>query len=578
MVERTDDDPLSRLIGRWGVSYEIFENTDGQLLVVKSNDVSRVIAGSKQRLLAANLDHERLQPITRSEIEQLRPIQTHDYNGDISVVINRVNELIMKRNYSEAPYYAVFSGSRRAHFNVHSLPRQRIANCSEQRHLVSVSCDGHSTNIFSPNLDSEDKRLIEIWAAGREERRNAQGGARLRSEFEIRSLAYARLAEKLVLSFYRNALGLEAKDISITQINGRGDLWRSCDIETDVLIDVKNATNSGSRTRHIFVDKFKMVSGESVEIAGVISATHLEAIMRGRGKKARQTGEFRKYANQTFLGVTRNTSLESVQNAVNLLPGRPQEIRLSFYENNLPPWAFELPGAGVNYELLFSLSELFAQKPETILSTSIACGRHARTGTYSRLSDTQKDIVHNFSTVIVTCGVSKASIALFTISEFINRLLLGQNPTHFIKFMRKIVYIEGFSDLAQENDYDAFIDIEESHCLGLYDPTNSILDLFNLLSDCADSILGQDITFVHFNVPHPHLMIGRTEQGRYLTVYAYCGGKLPSGSWCSRFPLIIGEHKNCGECGKLICDQCDFCTEGCARPRQRRVAKKFACD
>jgi hypothetical protein len=39
---------------------------------------------------------------------------------------------------------------------------------------------------------------------------------------------------------------------------------------------------------------------------------------------------------------------------------------------------------------------------------------------------------------------------------------------------------------------------------------------------------------------------------------------------CGQNPLFLGQNEPCGECGKLVCHECGYCSERCplCSPRQ----------
>ena len=82
------------------------------------------------------------------------------------------------------------------------------------------------------------------------------------------------------------------------------------------------------------------------------------------------------------------------------------------------------------------------------------------------------------------------------------------------------------------------------------------------------------MSFVHFDAPGPHVLVGKDERGNRVTLYAYCGGKLKNGSWCNHFPLIITRNPSCRSCGRLICNECEFCSEGCREFAARKAASE----
>ena len=69
------------------------------------------------------------------------------------------------------------------------------------------------------------------------------------------------------------------------------------------------------------------------------------------------------------------------------------------------------------------------------------------------------------------------------------------------------------------------------------------------------------------------MLLGKTDRGEKLTIYTYCGGKKKGGFRCDNFPLSIVKHPNCQTCGRLVCDECGFCSERCPEGFQRRQSE-----
>lgn len=557
--------------------YDLYLDDQHQAVLIKAVDLELIRRGTRPRLVAANLHRETLQRLSLEDLSSLTHYRDCWDDWLLRDALQKLELFLEQRDSPTRPYHAALSHTaelKKLELRTVSLDAARSG--LKAYTWIEVGSEKENYPVSCIELKSPDLALIGTWQAGRDSWTQPSKNGSFLKPFSLVSLSCARLAEKLVVNYYRRVLGIEAHDVSATQISGTSELWKMCDVQADILIDVKNASHHRTNVRHAFVSKFKRVNGEDVAIAGVDSHLSYSA----RGHTFNPASGIRAWVNQTFMGVVFLPTITKVQDAINGLPDRLQKVQVAFYPNALPPWAFELPGAGIDHDHLFTLASVFAWKPETILCTAVASGRLRDAEPYRRLNGSQKRIVNLFADVVERGGYSKATIALFAISEFVNRCLAQEDPSAFIRYFRKILSIEDFTNRAQKANanlvpyfrrqklkYEVSIDCEESCCGGLQDPTDSIRKLLELLEKCGDAIKARGITFTHFDAPHPYILLGKTTEGLALTLYAYCGGKLSSGAWCNRFPLVVGEHAICDGCGKLICDECDFCSEGCAKSR-----------
>ncbi|WP_156878768.1 hypothetical protein [Roseomonas gilardii] len=580
--------------------YDLLLNEESQAILVKVTDVEMFTAGRKRRVVAANLHAERLERLTWVEEEAL---WHHRYCRDEALLrdlVGKVEAFMAVRDSHAEPYHGALSHSAPLKkFNLHAIRPELVEDAARAEESVSVTeAPGEYVLSSVRGLSDDDERLIGIWSHGL----GLPPGQPERAKNIIKRMAYARLAERLVLEFIPKVYGCPAEDVSLTQLKSPSGLWQRCDIVANGHhLDVKNHLQYGRGCPHPYVKDFKRVAGRDVAIAGV-ATEHWRPVR----------------AHQVFLGVIQLADIEKVKAAINEMPGRKHAVTLQFHDDKLPAWAFELPGVAPDYELLFDLARTFAGWPETTLAAAIACGREKEAALYEALDDERKSIVDRFSTLIEGAGYSKATIAMFAISEFMARCRKGGRHAEFIRFLRDIVTFEGFSRYERplkpgsifgslseriqsrhrlrqhpavstvvfgrafphavqegraDSPYEVAIDLEESQCGGLHDPTDSIAELFDLLGKAGGGIAAQDLSFVHFDVQGPHVLVGKTADGAVRTVYANCGGER-GGYACNTFPLVIGVNASCDRCGKLICKQCHHCSPDCDRPRPVVVGRR----
>jgi hypothetical protein len=582
--------------------YELLLDGKSHVLIVKAADLEMLRDGRKPRLVAANILLGRLQRVTRDDLASLR---RHGDSGDRTLpagVKEMVEAFMATRDSHDEPYHGALSHSAPLkEFRLHAvLPTELDAAARAKRALrIEVSATGWNYP-DKDDLTEKDMDLIGCWVRDRvwlddEGKLRVDGllNTPLKAMGVIQSMAYARLAEKLVLDFISATCGLAAKDVSITQLDKRSGLWASCDIEVRPRpgqvshFDVKNRQHRDG-TPHVYVPKFKRVGSNGVGIAAVSTA-------RRDGK-----------TEQVFLGIMWPDDLEGVHAAIGGLDGRPDGVSYQFDESSIPAWAFETSLGNLDHDRLFDLANVFAHWPETALAAAIASRREKEAALYPVLDDGQRRIVDLFSSVVRKVGYTKAAIAMFAMSEFAATCARGGDPVEFIRFFRDIVTIEEFGRHRRESNtdsifgsfwadsenqarlrkhaidtklpdppalkarsahtYEVAVEIEESQCGGLHDPSDSIADLFSLLERSGRAIRDHGIRFDRFTVRGTHILEA-TYAGRGWTVYAYCGGRKRNSDRCGHSPLVIGEHPSCADCGRLICKRCGSCTPNCSKTR-----------
>ncbi|MCO6415822.1 hypothetical protein JYK14_06480 [Siccirubricoccus sp. KC 17139] len=557
--------------------YYLYVDKDRSGLILKAADQRALEREHRPRLVAADLRGRRLRRVTLSDLRALTVLRDIEDEEFLRELHGAVADFIPIRNSTDAPYWGVLSyRAARPDIDVRDFPLSTVSAAikrnvkvgvsysDSQEPSVSCSIDDY-IGVGGSILDEADLRLISFWQSGRMARNaGAPPGQKLK-ENSLRSLAYARAAEKMVIGYYQQLGTYSVRDVSIEQVGSGDHLWKSGDVEVDgALLDVKNALSYRARVRHVYVPKFKRDRNQDVAIAGVIT----RITKKDSSEKAQQI----------FLGTVTMAKLATVRRAINSLAGRTQEVAIEFHDNSLPPWVFEIEEAAIDYETLLDWSLIFALQPTTTLAIAIACGRERTTATYHQLNLGQREAVDLLADATRTAGYSKATIGLFAISEFIARCVRGEDAAAFIRLLRKLLVMEDFEkdhlvkDISSETGfrdedlkYEIRIKLEGSSSGGLVDPVGSLDALLKLLGQCAEGIQRSGIRFVHFDVPHPYIMLGKAESDAMLTIFAYCGGRLGSGAPCNNFPLVIAQHPNCDECGKLICDHCDFCSERCPR-------------
>lgn len=543
--------------GEW-----LYFDMSGHTVMMWRRDEAPLRRGEYPFVVGADLTDRRPIAISARHLSSL----THDYDGltgaRLELVLFELQRFRTEKNRNHGVLDAQLSHAPEALFTAPGPEPARI----RWTNLSDLSIIGSRSNDPAKRLDEIDVRLINAWSHYPPDRQltldalSFQRSDRFRLN---RRFVYARMAEKFVCDFYTHQLQKGAADVSVRQLDGNDPRWMTHDIAADVPIDVKNATVFGRRRRHNFVEQFKHTGGRDVHIAGVLTEFPSSVSLGIR---------------QAFLGLVSLPDVERALSAVNELPGRAGPVRLSFDRGYIPPWAFEIDAYRQRYETGAEWIDILAANLETRFAVSIARGLHRESSIYRSMNMVQRAFVDRFVHVIDRASYRKLSIALFAMSEFLAALASGNDVSNVIRFIRRLISIDGFPATSiriagfgsgllaakpMREIYKVRLDLAPNATGGLHDPTKSLVDLLDLLEKAADGIARSALRLEHFDAPSPYMLLARTTGGRKVTVYAYCGGKNDNGYACERFPLIMGHHATCDDCGKLICDDCDFCSEGC---------------
>ena len=113
--------------------------------------------------------------------------------------------------------------------------------------------------------------------------------------------------------------------------------------------------------------------------------------------------------------------------------------------------------------------------------------------------------------------------------------------------------------------------------LFFYDPyktINTLIESFQTIKDFNKQEYIAKFDNFRFNIKG--ILQGREKNEKFYTpIIAYCGGYIDKKGPCGFSPLIIGKHKLCQRCNKLICPKCDFCSNNCSRYIKRKEFIKY---
>jgi len=398
-------------------------------------------------------------------------------------------------------------------------------------------------SVYGQHISETDIALAELWMSGKKD-----------NIFDKARMVSARCAELVSMQFYRE-LGYTTVDISATQLHHHSNDWKLYDILLDdkIAIDVKNSRTPIHSERYVehCIPRFKENrSHHEIIIAGVISPYLSWNYMTENDISF-------PIAPIKFIG---ETTLSKIQELEQLFCR--DNIKITIYSNFIvPPWVFDYPSHFYNHQaechkLLRGLELLPTVEELNILNINpipyfLAAGANLPSIWNNLLSEWQHDFYNRLHSIR-----KKGRISLPTL--FLSIL------THFLEMIHQDNYDpKGYINLIFNHNPS---DKEKEFPLGIYDSLKITDKFCSTLSTLwkynNESKLHE---FVYFRFAGLGLLQGKRQNSNKLeTILAYCGGWIEEKGKCGNNPLVIGVHKNCPECGKLICSLCGFCSDNCS--------------
>jgi len=370
----------------------------------------------------------------------------------------------------------------------------------------------------------------------------------------------ARIAEKVVAKFYKN-LGHKVTDVSISQLEKGSTDWKLYDLLIDgkLSVDVKNARTPVASKRFyvdLCVPRFKSDRNNSeVNIAGVFSPYLRLRQLQGGDVIPEGTNPIY-FLGQTSLSIIKQLEKEYSTENININIG--WNTNHSPYKGViLPPWVFDYPVRFYEKQEL-SRETIRQTNAETIppkanwphninlLPVSIASGRDIPSEWLPQ--NVNRPFLDKLSALCVKKRIGLPELYLMILTDFL--LNISQTNTH------------GFLP----SDYRQYIYISEKPVtpLGILDPLSiidSLISNLGLLWENRENIFWNDI--VEFKIRGLGIVQALTKENQTITLIAYCGGKISLKGKCGHSPLIFGVQKTCKICHKLICDECNYCSDLC---------------
>jgi hypothetical protein len=141
---------------------------------------------------------------------------------------------------------------------------------------------------------------------------------------------------------------------------------------------------------------------------------------------------------------------------------------------------------------------------------------------------------------------------------------------HFVGMLSR-----GLEDSYNAEDYARLIFpmADRTRPLFLYDLLRTIDTLLSTLSTLWDTRRSDLHGFSIFRLQDLNILLGKrtANDSQWRALFAYCGGwlKEPIPQRCGTIPLVLGHCRSCA-CGRLICQNCDFCSASCTAAIARK--------
>jgi len=423
-------------------------------------------------------------------------------------------------------------------------------------------------HIDSPEirLGFMDQKLAEKWMPEESVISN--------EHYEYAKMLSARMAEKVAMQFYLQCYQT-VKDVSIQQLRYSSQEWKQYDILAgeNHPVDVKNARSPyHNRSRYIdfCVPRFKYDrNNKEIAIGGVFSPyLMVSQLVEHKDLPHDITPIY-------FLGETTNSKIQSYEEryTAEYLKLEVCKIRRENGRviNIIPPWVFdysdifyqEQNSAKENFRRAYSIGfpsedEFFQAKINPV--PALIASKLPVPQDWIRINEMH----HEFIQLLYQrseMSITLPDLYLSILADFLShiRRLSSNSDDYSPTLYRPLLYVSESQD----------------HPLGIRDPLNIVRDLIHDLTILWDH--RKDIpwrSFISFKYEGLGLLIGETINNTSFTLLAYCGGWIDGKGKCGHSPLIFGQNKTCEKCGKLICNRCGYCSDGCYKKSEKYKYRK----
>lgn len=387
------------------------------------------------------------------------------------------------------------------------------------------------TNLPPATLDQNDIDLAQQWA-------NSFGDR----DYWRSAMVSARRAERSLLRSYAALYGV-AFDLAVEQLAKEGDpRWQVADIEAGgLLIDVKNARRSfssaDSYSEHC-VPRFKQDRNyKDVIISGVLSPySKIEQAAATSHETLLWLGEV---SIQDIARLSQEFDSELLET----------DLRVDSKGSFVPPWLFEYPPEVYlqRTAAVAALRSMPVRFPRRELHIASGILLDALSGGIGQSNEEREAM--RLAKRLHRVGLSRPVVFLHILETFCSSHIgRGPFPGQIFKAI-------------------LFPASNRREPLAMFDPLETIASLLDTLEQAHPAL--ERFRFSRFRLTAPGILRGCGIDGRWQTIIAYCGGwkMLKSGGKvrCGKNPIVIGVDNPCHVCGYLVCRECGWCKQGCAR-------------
>ena len=410
---------------------------------------------------------------------------------------------------------------------------------------------------YGSDLSPDDERLCHAWANNKVKSGLQPDACALLDEigdYQGMRLYSARQAEHAAIEYYRQ-LGMEVIDVSVHQITGADDRWKTHDIEVNrIPMDVKNSRRSFSSpetySEHCVANwKQTTRNGTSVRLVGILSEYVTgEAFREGRSATAVVLGE---------------VSSDQLVSAAGWFE-RWMQDKLQFIAIDkpkyFPGWVFEYPNdhyatdvSGEQVDAAINEALLGGLAPEDVpRSVLVHCASDFSEAL--GLDPTASSLLASMKAVKNEVGLSRMSAVMLLLALFVRSIHSVTEREFDLEQLRSFFFFQ--TDDGKVDVYRPF---------GRLDTEGFVNGMLNALARAMHAARDQMKQFRRFQLAHANILRGDDGSGRWTTLLAYCGGFMPGPphARCGKSPLVIGEEIVCDLCRHLVCSECGWCTADC---------------
>jgi hypothetical protein len=232
----------------------------------------------------------------------------------------------------------------------------------------------------------------------------------------------------------------------------------------------------------------------------------------------------------------------------------------------VPGWMFEYPDAQYAYRkrTIAGLVNLIAEFKEACKSLEehipgwvlTLCPNHDMMASLN-ISRTKRTILSDLHLLNDQIGFSRPSLFVYVMGVMLESMQEGRSADKISSMLKELIFHDGNS----------------IYPLFLLDTEEYVANLIDLLHRAHVEAVRKKVQFVSFEMPHPLILRGQRDDLSWITLIAYCGGwqEVPVRMRCGASPLFFGKHDICQSCGRLICNECGYCSNDCALVTKRQA-------